>query len=305
MFGSLVIVYPTAHQGGELVLRHKEHEWTFDANVLTSLQSSPSLAYVAFYSDVEHEVLKVTSGSRVTLTYNLYMVPLKVPVPSDPPAASVKPSVKTPTNFQATLHQLLKSPEFMPEGGTLAFGLAHLYPITFDMESDMEFDMESDIEPDTGLQKIITYLKGEDAHVFESCRELELEPALRMIYSEGLNRAGRSSHGVMMETIVHNPNYDYNNSDYKRHLVEELGGVCVNLFNGVLAAESGLREELMELGDDDSMEGCEQLTWLTDFTKSANELKDMTIAFGNDVSVGYIYCSPCLIVRIRPAIDRI
>ena len=68
MFGSLVIVYPTAHQGGELLLRHKGREWKFEANALTSLRSSPSLAYVAFYSDIEHEVLKVTDGSRVTLT---------------------------------------------------------------------------------------------------------------------------------------------------------------------------------------------------------------------------------------------
>src|SRR6202042_3226946 len=31
---------------------------------------SPSIAYIAFYSDVEHEVLKVTSGHRATITYN-------------------------------------------------------------------------------------------------------------------------------------------------------------------------------------------------------------------------------------------
>lgn len=130
MLGSLVIVYPTAHQGGELVFHHKEREWTFDANFLTSLQPSPSLAYVAFYSDIEHEVLKVTSGSRVTLTYNLYLVPHGptpgAPVPSNLPVGSVKPNLKDVTNFQATLRRLLKSPEFMPEGGTLAFNLAHL-----------------------------------------------------------------------------------------------------------------------------------------------------------------------------------
>ena len=68
MLGSLVIVYPTAHQGGELVLRHKGGEWKFDANALTSLQSPPSLAYVAFYSDIEHEVLKVTAPESPSLT---------------------------------------------------------------------------------------------------------------------------------------------------------------------------------------------------------------------------------------------
>ena len=71
MFGSLVIVYPAPHEGGELVLRHKGREWEFDANSLTAF--SPSLAYVAFYSDIEHEVLRVTSGHRVTITFNLYL----------------------------------------------------------------------------------------------------------------------------------------------------------------------------------------------------------------------------------------
>lgn len=50
MLGSLVVIYPTAHEGGELVLRHKDCEWEFDAKSLTV--SSPSLAYVGFYSDI-------------------------------------------------------------------------------------------------------------------------------------------------------------------------------------------------------------------------------------------------------------
>jgi len=73
MLGSLVVIYPTAHEGGELVLRHKDREWKFDDKSLTASQSSPSLAYVAFYSDTEYEVLKVTGGRRVTVTYNLYL----------------------------------------------------------------------------------------------------------------------------------------------------------------------------------------------------------------------------------------
>ncbi|KAJ7583235.1 hypothetical protein C8J56DRAFT_1054994 [Mycena floridula] len=37
--------------------------------------TSPSIAYIAFYSDIEHEVTPVTSGYRISLTYNLYMEP--------------------------------------------------------------------------------------------------------------------------------------------------------------------------------------------------------------------------------------
>lgn len=72
MFGSLVIVFPTAHVGGALRLRHGGTEWTFDSATEVLNQPTPSIGYVAFFSDVEHEVTPVTSGHRVTLTYNLY-----------------------------------------------------------------------------------------------------------------------------------------------------------------------------------------------------------------------------------------
>ena len=78
MFGSLVIVFPAPHEGGALKLRTQRNkegerkEWTFDAPALLAQQTQPSVAYVAFFSDVEHEVAPVVSGHRVTLTYNLY-----------------------------------------------------------------------------------------------------------------------------------------------------------------------------------------------------------------------------------------
>ncbi len=71
MFGSLVVVFPTPHEGGTLVLRHHGKEWTFDSGKI--LANAPNcVAYVAFFSDVEHEVSPVASGHRVTVTYNLY-----------------------------------------------------------------------------------------------------------------------------------------------------------------------------------------------------------------------------------------
>jgi hypothetical protein len=39
---------------------------------MASAEETPSIAYIAFYRDVEHEVNMVTLGFRVTLTYNLY-----------------------------------------------------------------------------------------------------------------------------------------------------------------------------------------------------------------------------------------
>ena len=275
MLGSLVIIYPTTHEGGELVLRHKDHEWKFDANSLTASQPSPSLAYVAFYSDIEHEVLKVTNGRRVTVTYNLYLVDPTL----RPAALAVTPNLKPISNLQVTLQKLLKSSEFLPNGGTLGFGLAHLYPVAFE----------------TKLQEMTSYLKGEDAHVYRACRELQLQPSLRMIYDDKLTGA---RYGIMMDKIVRNPIYDPQDECYSSVLVTELGGVLVNKAEGAPIDRSHWAEEGLEDCD------CESITWISALNER-NKFHDVSVAYGNEISAGYIYCSPCLIVRIAAASDRV
>lgn len=69
MFGTLLIVLPSAHAGGELIVRHASREATID---LSGAEVS-ELTFAAFYADCEHEVLPVTQGHRVCLVYNLLL----------------------------------------------------------------------------------------------------------------------------------------------------------------------------------------------------------------------------------------
>ncbi|KAH7105775.1 hypothetical protein BKA62DRAFT_741063 [Auriculariales sp. MPI-PUGE-AT-0066] len=71
MFGSLVLNFPMPHQGGALALRHEGHENIHDPSKAIYTADN-QVSWVAFFSDVEHEVLPVTTGHRVTITYNLY-----------------------------------------------------------------------------------------------------------------------------------------------------------------------------------------------------------------------------------------
>src|SRR6266567_4370084 len=64
MVGTLVVTLPSSYAGGELMVGHNE-EWKAHRG------SKTALSLVAFYADCRHEVLKVTSGYRITLTYNL------------------------------------------------------------------------------------------------------------------------------------------------------------------------------------------------------------------------------------------
>ena len=64
MVGTLVVTLPSSFTGGELVVEHNEERQAY-------LGSKRALSLVAFYADCRHEVLRVKSGYRVTLTYNL------------------------------------------------------------------------------------------------------------------------------------------------------------------------------------------------------------------------------------------
>ena len=121
MFGSLVIVFPTPHEGGALLLRHRGQEWTFDSGRELAAKGEPSIGYVAFFSDIEHEVAPVISGHRVTLTYNLYF--------DDGGPVSEPPRPVNEGAFHKAFTALLEDPEFLAEGGTLAFGLRHVYKL--------------------------------------------------------------------------------------------------------------------------------------------------------------------------------
>jgi hypothetical protein len=170
MFGTLVVCLPSPHAGGELVLRHgtssdASHtvDWSFDkpaAGTNVKKQSSGdihqqlgSLQWAAFYSDTEHEVMPVTEGYRVTLTYNLRAVSVassasgaaaaKLPEPSRPSTASIAAAaaggaavdtswlttadVASSAGLVAQLKQLLADERWHPEGGRISFvGLQHV-----------------------------------------------------------------------------------------------------------------------------------------------------------------------------------
>ncbi|MGW5754797.1 2OG-Fe(II) oxygenase [Nocardia rhamnosiphila] len=64
MIGTLVVTLPSTFTGGELVIEQQGTE-------VTDQGSPEELSFVAFYGDCEHEVLPVTDGFRITLTYNL------------------------------------------------------------------------------------------------------------------------------------------------------------------------------------------------------------------------------------------
>ena len=269
MFGSLVIVFPTPHEGGALLLRHRGHEWIFDYGQELAAKGQPSIGYVAFFSDIEHEVAPVTSGHRIALTYNLYFD--DGGLVSANYAVSDHLTLTRPANenaFHDAFLALLENPEFLADGGTLAFGLRNVYPNKNDPKH------------------VYGVLKGSDAVVCRRVRALGYEPVLYVFY-EAVT-AEDSDHGMIMDKVI-----DFN----KLHVDED-----DDLF-GIAFREGGslVYEELVSGGpkiETSWGELPEQLEWVTPRT-TFNRREDSFRSYEA------VYWNLCLVVRIGMAGDRL
>ncbi|KAM7193656.1 hypothetical protein V8F20_008293 [Naviculisporaceae sp. PSN 640] len=119
--GSLVICLPSPHEGGQLAVRHQGREVIFDWAAQASSADPLTVQWAAFFSDCEHEVLQVTAGHRVTLTYNLHWAPQM----TRQIAEVLQPEQLA---FYPALKGLLSLPDFLPQGGWVGFTCAHAYP---------------------------------------------------------------------------------------------------------------------------------------------------------------------------------
>lgn len=67
MFATMIVVLPSIHFGGALVVRHLDREIVLDPHP----EEPSEIGFAAFYADCVHEVRPITEGYRVTLVYNL------------------------------------------------------------------------------------------------------------------------------------------------------------------------------------------------------------------------------------------
>jgi hypothetical protein len=295
MFGSLVVIFPTPHEGGALSLRHRGHEWIIDSGRELAFVAEPSVGYVAFFSDVEHEVEPVISGHRVTLTYNLYFDEKSGTVSSSKEAASEHPSLPPAPNenaFRETFQVLLENPEFLPDGGTLAFGMRHVYPIPRCAGYP------------TSLEPIYGALKGSDAVIWQTARVLGFQPVLYLYYE--VQRYLDRVYGAATDKVIDPTG-------------AELAEYCCGIERVVV--EGGGFQVFHERGDgddegeddyDDDYDGgeyegsrkVERVEWVTP-APTFNSHQTAYMTYGNEPSLGMAYADLCMFVRIGKAGERL
>lgn len=268
MFGSLVLVFPTAHQGGALTLRHDGKEWSFNSGSELAGRTQASVGYVAFYSDVEHEIGLVTSGNRVTLTYNLFFA-------SDKPTDVIVPTPSSSElEFKAALSSLLADPSVLHDGGNLGFGLRHGYPVNVK----------------TDLKKLIDCLKGGDAIIHKVCTQLSLDTSLKVIY-----RDKGYKHDIMLSRVA-NLSGAYMEDPLSSELQEHFGG---RLVHSLGHAPPKAHRWQSRVADQKPVE----VYWVTEMT-TFTSVKEQFIAYGNEASLGHCYGYVCLLVNVGPAGKR-
>ena len=278
MFGSLVVVFPTPHEGGALLLRHHGHEWMFDFGRELAAEHQPSIGYVAFFSDVEHEVAPVISGHRVTLTYYLYFDNGREPSSKGP--ASEHRSLSRAVNenaFREAFQGQLENPEFLPQGGTLAFGLRHIYPI--------------DRWNRRPLEHIYGVLKGSDAVVYQTVRALGFQPVLYLFHEWA------TPHYFPEAAVIDNV-MDFNglcNPELEVDIIK-----AIRCEGGIVVCKEG-----WEIDPKRGYESPEKIEWATPVTTFNRQKGTYTALDGSKATVQVEYADLCLFVRIGKAGERL
>ncbi|KAG8886206.1 hypothetical protein FRB97_006209 [Tulasnella sp. 331] len=181
--GTLLISLPASFEGGQLLLQHGDKKASIDwsRKRQQSREETLSLPWAFFYSDVEHEILPVTSGHRLTLAYDIYS------------SKSVKyyegATNKTmevgDVQFYKEFEAFLKNPQLLPNGGILAFGLAYEYPLACGLPTPHieNAELSSELE-ESQSDGSADRMACSDAVLYRTLTESNLQVQVKAVYRE-------------------------------------------------------------------------------------------------------------------------
>jgi len=175
--GTLVVALPSPFEGGEFILRKSGEEATFDWSTSGRKDHPHDLHWIFFYADIEHEILPVKTGYRVTVSYHIFGSRETEPGPftrgseSDDLRTDVLPTGNLNLQYKltplfSTLISSYKDPKFLPKGGRLAFGLDHEYGVAG--KSNVKF--------------LNDYYKGKDAVFVSTLKAMGLSFQFKAVY---------------------------------------------------------------------------------------------------------------------------
>lgn len=238
---------------------------------------------MAFYSELEHEVLPVTSGYRVTLTYNLYHKPIH-------PGAS---SIHAPFHLKLklALADLVNDPSILPNGGYLGFGLVHEYVYT----------RKNLLEP------AMAQLKGSDRAFADVCDALGLRYSLRLLYPN-LGDARVNLLTTVTLNVSNSLDMDSEEVSWKNYLEEALKGLTIDQAEAIAIIGQPPQMYHSWLYNEKLLEPfCKtpkaELLETTPMKSSVDAMSPV-MTYGNQVELEYFYGTACMVIALEPPASR-
>jgi hypothetical protein len=130
---------------------------------MLSEAQSPVVAYAAYFTKVEREIGLIISGHRLMLSYKLYFASCE-----ESQSATIAAPGPFELSLKSAMAELMNDLEVLPNGGYLAFGLRHRYPVSSEMRADT----------------LKSCLKGSDAIITRVLDRLDLPWSLRVLYRD-------------------------------------------------------------------------------------------------------------------------
>ncbi|EPE06419.1 2og-fe oxygenase family protein [Ophiostoma piceae UAMH 11346] len=275
-FGSLVICLPTPHAGGALVVRHDgltiRHDWGAGTSLNEGDAAPPALQWAAFYSDCEHEVLEVTAGHRVTLTYNLYSVPQRLQVAGKTEIMDV---ARLP--LYDAVSSTLQNPLFLPEGGRVGYYCRHAYPHSASAPADAPL--------------FPSILKGVDLTFYKVLEALRLETMVRQVLQEG---------GGM--------DYYDDDDEYSREDADVHPGVTISRVakyaSGTTFTSVGGHDSYTWDDIRNDYGRAYDVVWLNEALPATGQQGFAHLAYGNEAEIGTLYTYMAIIFKVDKWSDK-
>ncbi|SMQ55830.1 unnamed protein product [Zymoseptoria tritici ST99CH_3D7] len=264
-FGSLVVSLPVAHEGGELVVRHGGKNVVFDWSTSGSKDSQSALQWAAFYSDCEHEVLEVTSGHRITLTYNLYTTRAGGTLAGLESALEAR---RFP--LYASLETALGRPDFLPSGRVLAIHLTHAYAHTSSHHSLLP-----------------SSLKGADFAIYETAKSLGLNCYVRPIFRDE------------WEDCDSDGDFDTSCTILGGRFAE------LSMGQREMESGREKMEFMREVLDEGERWKPSKVTWINPEQEASIAAQSAIMAYGNQAELELQYSRACLLIRVPRFAERV
>jgi len=189
--------------------------------------------------------------------------------------------------LKQALSDLLSEENFLPEGGTIGFGLLHKYPVS---------------KSSGGLKQVLSCLKGSDAMIRRVCEFLGLELTPKVIYHE--------KYGDVLILVDGFVELEYVDSGLAELMCEEKSSHKGFIINSCGLEENGGGEfESPYLSFEESKSRrqsafrSQDVWWLTRRTE-VNRERSEYVAYGNEPSVSYAYADVVLVCSVGGHANR-